>query len=162
VVRRAWGAVLLAAVLAGCGGGDDADRAATPTPVPLPTDPVEVTRAWAEAVRVNDLDRASRLFATPALVSNGTPLLKLENQTQVRIFNSSFPCGASFLRASVKGGGKVLTTYELTERAGAPAPCGSGTGARAGVLFTIRDGKITRWIRADPEQGPARTPEPQL
>lgn len=166
MVRRAWGALLLAAVLAGCGGGggDDAQRrAAKPTPAPLPTDPVEITRAWADAVRTNDLDRASELFAVPSVVSNGTPLLKLESPTQVRVFNSSFPCGAFFVRATSKGKDRILATYTLTERPGAPMPCGSGSvGARVGVLFTIRDGKIVRWIRADPEQGPARTPVPQL
>ena len=164
-MRRVLLLPVLVILLTGCGGsggGDDDRRAATPTPAPLPTEPVEIAAEWAKAVRANDLDRASALFALPAVVSNGTPLMQLASRPDVRIFNSSFPCGALLLRAKTLSGGRVLATYTLTERPGAPVPCGSGVGGRVGVLFTIKAGKITRWIRANPESGPARTPTPEV
>ncbi len=155
---------LLLVLLAGCGGGsgEPGRKAATATPAPLPTDGVEIAAEWAKAVKADDLDRAGQLFALPAVVSNGTPPLELATREQVRVFNASFPCGAALVRARTLSGGRVRATYVLTERPGAPSPCGSGVGNRAGVLFTIRGGKIVRWVRADPEDGPARTPQPEL
>ncbi len=159
--RRALVLPVLAAA-AGCGGSKPEPRPVDPTPAPLPTERVAVARTWAQAVRADDIKRASALFALPATIENGPPPVRVRSRLEVDAFNSSLPCGAVLLRARKVGRDRVLATYTLTERPGAPEPCGSGTGARAGVLFTIRGGRIVEWLRARPETGPARTPRPKV
>lgn len=162
MLRRLLLAATLALVVAGCGGSAPERKAATPTPTPVGTDPVDVVRAWSEALRHDDIDRATSLFALPALVANGTGPYQLESRAEVGAFNEALPCGARLIRTRKVKGGRLLGTFTLTERPGAPAPCGAGPDARAGVVFKIRGGRIVEWLRAQPDAGPARTPRPQL
>lgn len=160
--RRLLLAATLILVLAGCGDSRSASTAATPTPTASPTDPVGVVRAWSEAVRRNDIAGATRLFALPVVVANGTAPYQLDSHAEVDAFNRSLPCGARLIRTRKVRGNRLLGTFALTERPGAPAQCGAGPDARAGVVFTVRGGQIVKWLRAEPDAGPARTPRPKL
>ena len=46
--------------------------------------------------------RASRYFALPSVVSNGTPPIRLTSRADVRFFNRTLPCGATFSRRSTR------------------------------------------------------------
>jgi hypothetical protein len=163
-------ALLLATALAGCAGGGDGDRrAATPsatrTAAPSPsaepgpsgrvTAVEEATiRGWADALRGGDVEAASRFFALPASVANGTAPIPLVTQRAVRFFNETLPCGARLEATERAERGLVVATFVLTERPG-PGECGSGTGHRAYTAFLIRDGKIVQWLRVTGPPPPA-------
>ncbi len=168
--RLAGVLALLALGVAACGGGDsDGDRAGAPKATPQPTavpedtaqpdeatepdeaeeaDPgaVRIVRAWADTLRRGDVRGASRYFALPSRVSNGTPMLNLKTRRMVRLFNRSLPCGAKVIASEPAPKGFVYVTFELTERPG-PGSCGSGTGNTARTAFRVRAGHITDWLR---------------
>jgi hypothetical protein len=161
--------LLVALALAGCAGGGDGDkRAASPTPTatraatPPPatgrvTAGEEATiRGWADALRGGDVEAASRYFALPASVSNGTPPVALRTLRAVRFFNETLPCGARLVATERAERGFVVATFRLTERPGA-GECGAGTGNRAYTAFLIRDGRIEQWVRV---AGTGESPPP--
>lgn len=146
--------VVAATVLAGC-GGDHAQKLPTtsqaPPPAPrvraLPANPQEVAviRRWSDTLRAGRVNAASRFFHVPALAQNGGPELPLKSLTDVRIFNSSLPCGAVLLDARRVAGGYTLAVFRLTDRPG--GGCGTGTGQRAAAAFRFQDGLISDWRR---------------
>jgi hypothetical protein len=147
----------LALVLSAC-GGDAKQRAKTPpapkssaTATPVPTrDPpskadVRVIKGWTDALRRGRVKEASRYWGLPAVVSNGTPPIRLTTRADVDFFNRSLPCGATFKEA-VDTGAFVVATLVLTERPG-PGTCGTGVGNQAYTAFLIRRHKIRQWRR---------------
>lgn len=162
-------ALLVSALAAGCGGGDEpaqpasdgagAGLEAIPQGGADPED-VAVIAEWSETLRSGEVAAAARLFALPSTVQNGTSPLELETRGDVRAFNLSLPCGAELVRTAAEGTGEeelIVATFELTERPGAGS-CGSGTGERARTAFVIRDGLIESWLRISAGgSGPART-----
>lgn len=127
---------LLILFVAGCGGGDgERKRAASGE---------KVVRAWSDAMRRGDIEGASRLFAVPATVANGTPETALRSAAAVRAFNESLPCGST-VTAVVPHAGVLLVDFVLTDRPG--ADCGDGAGHSARAALQIRDGRIVKWIR---------------
>jgi hypothetical protein len=162
-------ALLCAVLLAACGGGDsDAREPATadaPAPAGAAADPeaVEVIRQWSDALRRNDVARASSLWATPSRVQNGTPVITLRSAAAVRLFNASLSCGSRLVSALRAPHGFTLAVFKLTERPG--GDCGSGTGHTARTAIRVRDGKIAGWYRL-PDAGdavpvqPVAPPEP--
>ena len=157
----------LALVVGGC--GSDAGQAKTPpppkraaTPAPLAEKPaaerdVAVIRGWTDALRRGEVARASRYFAIPSVVSNGTSPIRLTSRSDVKFFNRTLPCGAKFARA-VDTGAFVVATLVLTERPGR-GRCGAGAvGSEAYTAFLIRRHKIVQWrrvARPAPEAAPA-------
>ena len=130
------------AILSGCGSSDDES-----TTVRGGADPatVQVIKGWADELRAGDVAAASRRFAVPAVVQNGTPALKLNTRRQVEAFNRSLPCGAKLTEA-VAVDRFTIATFELTERPG-PGECGNGVGEIAKTAFVVRRGLITQWRR---------------
>ena len=130
------------AVLSGCGSSDDED-----TTVPGGADPatVQVIRGWADELRAGDVAAASKRFALPSVVQNGTPPLQLTTRGEVEAFNRSLPCGAKLTEA-VSVDRFTIATFELTERPG-PGECGNGVGETAKTAFVVRRGLITQWRR---------------
>jgi SnoaL-like protein len=149
-VKR-WPALLLAALaLSACGTEKAVDKE---SPAREPS-AAGVIRAWADALRGGDVERAARFFALPSVVSNGTPPITLRSRAAVRLFNDSLPCGA-VLERTYREGRYTAAVFRLTERPG-PGRCGTGTGARARTAFVVRDGKISQWRRLpEPEAPPA-------
>jgi hypothetical protein len=142
----------------GCGGDPKQattppppKRAATPGATPLKRRPaaaadVAVIRGWTDALRHGHIEAASRYFAIPSVVSNGTPPIRLTSRADVRFFNRTLPCGAKLVRAQDTGA-FVVATFELTERPG-PGRCGkSAVGNEAYTAFLIRRHKIVQWRR---------------
>ena len=152
----------------GCGGDPKQattppppKRAATPTATPLKRGPaaaadVAVIRGWTDALRHGHIEAASRYFAIPSVVSNGTPPIRLTSRDDVRFFNRTLPCGAKVLHAEDTGA-FVVATFRLTERPG-PGRCGAGVGGEASTAFLIRRHRIVQWrrvIQPAPDAAPA-------
>jgi hypothetical protein len=169
----------LALALAGCGGGgNDADgrltptipKAATATPTATPeaaerpqsTGPVtageeRVIRAWADALRTGDVERAVDQFAVPTITANGGQPTRLLTRGAIREWNESLTCGAR-LKSVERNANYAVATFELTNRKGLPDGCGTGVGNEARTAFLIRGGKIAQWIRAPDPTDPADEP----
>lgn len=130
-MRRICAALGALAIIAGCGGSD---------PEPPPADPVAVARAWTDAVRQKDYAAANELFAVPATVTNGSPPIRLESESEIDDFNRSLPCGAFVTGAERLRDGYVRMMFRLTKGPG----CDSGD---AEVTFRVVDGRITEWLR---------------
>jgi hypothetical protein len=173
--------VLSAALLAaGCGGSSsDGEQARTQTvpqrddgnplelPANVPLKPsgkadagqASVIRAWSGAMRAGDVVRASALWAVPAKVQNGTPVLTLPDRAHVLIFNAALPCGSVVTATGGAARGFTIATFRLTRRRG--ADCGSGTGNTARTAIRVRDGKIAEWYRLpDDPDAPGLDPPP--
>jgi hypothetical protein len=163
-----------AIAIAACGGGGDDDRLDLTTPGAdeqrqqpaesdeQPAEPerkvdrgdVRVVRRWADALRHGDVRGASRYFALPSTVSNGTAPIRLDKRADVRFFNRTLPCGAKLIATEPTVNGFFFATFRLTERPGRGS-CGSGTGATARTAFRVRNHLITDWLRVPDEE-----PEP--
>jgi hypothetical protein len=172
--RGACTLVVLALGAAGCGSdGNDGERAhASPRPkasatpaqggstMPATKSDEAVIRGWADALRAGHVAQASRYFAIPAVVSNGTPPVRLRTRNDVVFFNTALPCGARVTKTEDRGK-YVVATFRLTERSGAkPANCGSGVGGTAQTAFEIRNGKIVQWrrvIEGAPDEAPGES-----
>jgi hypothetical protein len=154
-----------ALALAACGGGgDDDDRLNLTTPgakeqrarPPAETESepvpkvdradVRVVRGWADALRRGDVRAASRYFALPSVVSNGTAPIKLDTRADVRFFNRTLPCGAKLIGTETAVNGFFFATFLLTERPGRGS-CGAGAGDTARTAFRVRNHLITDWLR---------------
>ncbi len=139
----------------GSGGAKKKQRAARTGPVTAAEK--AVIRGWADALRRGDVERAIGYWRTPAIAANGSQPFKLLTRRAVREFNDGLTCGAR-LESVERDSTYVLATFRLTERKGAPVPCGSGVGNRARTLFLLRGGKIVQWIRATDPQDVSDTP----
>ena len=150
--------VLGAAVLSGCGSSGKDD-----TTIPGGADPgtVQVIRGWADELRAGDVDAASKRFAIPSVVQNGTAPLRLTTSAEVEAFNQSLPCGARLTEA-VAVDRFTIATFKLTERPG-PGECGNGVGETAKTAFVVRRGLITQWRRVvDTDEGTSTTQGPVI
>ena len=148
--------VLSVLVLSACGSsGDDGEST-----IPGGADPetVQVIEGWADELRAGDVAAASKRFALPSLVQNGTPPLRLTTRRQVDAFNRSLPCGAKLTEA-VAVDRFTIATFELTERPG-PGECGNGVGETAKTAFVVRRGLITQWRRVVEADEGTTTQEP--
>lgn len=153
--RRVLPVLLALPLLGGCGGGSDRvkgsrDDAPTSTTTRLTGGAAKdaaVVRRWADRLRRGDVAAAARLFALPAKVQNGSPLLTLRTRSQVRGFNRTLPCGAKLLSA-LPHHGYVIAEFRLTDRRGPGAiPGCPGKGNKASTAFKIRHGLIVEWRR---------------
>jgi hypothetical protein len=125
-------------------------------PKPAAAADIAVIRGWTEALRHGDVNGASDYFTVPAIVSNGTPPIKLKKRKDVRFFNRTLPCGAK-LEKAVDTGHYVVATLVLTERPGT-GKCGTGVGNQAYTAFLIRRHKIAEWRRVIEPPGAEATP----
>jgi hypothetical protein len=158
----------LALGVAGCGGSSGEDKpakprraAGAPTAHAAKAADVRVIRGWVDTLRAGRVAAAAAYFAVPALVENGTPLIRLRTRAQVRLFNQALPCGAKLLRTFASGR-YVAATFRLTDRPG--GNCGKGTGNEAATAFVIRAGKIAEWRRVPlpSETPPPKGPKPKV
>jgi len=169
---------LCAALVAGCGGEAQEQARTAPRAAPSERNPLElpanvplrssraadpaqarVIRAWSGAMRAGDVVAASALWAVPAKVQNGTPVLTLPDRVHIQIFNEALPCGSVVTATGGAAGGFTITTFRLTQRKG--ADCGTGTGNSARTAIRVRDGRIAEWYRLpDDPDAPGLDPPP--
>ena len=135
-------AALGVALLSGCGSSKDKTDTVGGGAAP---ETVQVIRSWADELRAGDVAAASRRFAIPTVVQNGTPALRLTTRDEIEAFNRSLPCGATLTEA-VAVDRFTIATFKLTERPG-PGECGKGVGETAKTAFVVRKGLITQWRR---------------
>lgn len=148
-------AVLLAASVGACGGGE-ADETTAAIPGGADAEAATVIDEWAQRLTEGDVDGAAEYFAVPSIAVNGVAL-EIESRADARLFNQSLPCGAELIEASAEGE-LTLATFRLTERPG-PGTCGDGVGNQALTEFRIEDGLISEWRRAVPADGDGAGPE---
>lgn len=156
-------ATLLMFLAAGCGGEPEltisvetdspeapetGDRGSPTVPGDANAADVRVIVAWSKALSEGDIKAAAGYFAIPSVAENGAALLRIRNEGQARLFNSSLPCGAEVIRAETQGA-FTTATFQLGERPG-PGFCGTGgSEATAETSFVIESGKIAEWRRVD-------------
>lgn len=146
-------AVLIVAVISGCGSSGKDTSATTTVAGNAGAGEVAVIKRWADELRAGDVVAASERFALPSVVQNGAGPLRLTSRGQVEAFNRSLPCGAR-LTAATSLGKYTIAAFVLTERPG-EGMCGNGVGEQAKTAFVIRDGLITQWRRVvDTDRAP--------
>lgn len=158
--------MILATVVAGCGGGSDgasttgaapaATTTAPATTTPRPTfadrDTVRAVRDWSAALRRGRIAAAAAYFAQPSRVQNGTPPITLRTDADRVAFNDALPCGAVPIRFARSARGFVVVTFRLTERVG--GDCQGAAGKTARCAIRVRRGRMTDWIRLPDAPGP--------
>jgi hypothetical protein len=176
VSRTVVPALLAAIAIAGCGASKVSQPppvipappvGATPAPgidpsvLPPRSVPTRPTRAadpeaervidaWLRQLRHGHLRRAATYFAIPSIFQNGTPVLHLDNATEVDAVVGSFPCGAVATRYGAAGR-YTLVRFRLTERTG--GDCAGAAGATTGGAIRVSGGRIREWYRLyDPEE----------
>ena len=165
-----------ALALAACGGGGGGDDARLDLTTPGTDEPrsgeqerqaeparrvdkadVRVVRKWSDALRRGDVRAASRYFALPSVVANGTTPIRLDSRGDVRFFNRTLPCGAKLIGTETAVNGFFFATFRLTERPGRGS-CGAGAGQTARTAFRMRDHLITDWLRVPEDEPEPSTP----
>jgi hypothetical protein len=165
-MRVACVLLLMTLGVAACGGSDRREARTPAAPPSARSSPAtkaaadgdeKIIRGWADALRGGDVPAASRYFALPSVVSNGTSPIRLTSREDVEFFNRTLPCGARVTKLEDTGR-LVVATLELTERPG-PGRCGQGVGGTARTAFLITKGKIAQWRRVvDEEPGSSDAP----
>ena len=116
---------------AGCGGGSDSSK---------------VVRAWARAVKAGDNQRAASLFASDAVVIQGSLSRTFHTHQQALEWNASLPCSGTIV-ALARRGSAVTATFRLGDRRN--SRCGDPPGAEATAVFVVESGKIVLWVQTD-------------
>jgi hypothetical protein len=135
---------------------------ATPTPdavtgdEPVTRDEARVIRGWSDSLRHGDLVAASRYFALPSVVANGTPPSRIQTRAQAEQFNRALTCGATVVSLQRSVHHYVLAKFRLAERPG--GNCGGGAGNLAWTAFQIRSGRIVQWLRVPEPPSAPTTP----
>lgn len=119
---------LAAVVLFGACGGSDRPAA-------------DVVRSWSEALNADQNDAAADLFAPGAIVVQGGAELRLADHGDALAWNEALPCNGRIVELS-ENEDVVRATFLL--RDSQTSPC-DGPGQSATAVFTVREGKITRW-----------------
>jgi hypothetical protein len=104
-----------------------------------------VIRGWSRSLRTGHVARAAGYFALPSIVSNGTPLYRIQTREQAKAFNRALSCGATVVSLKRNVHRFVIAKFRLAERPG--GACGAGTGNLAWTAFRIRAGHIVEWLR---------------
>ena len=132
----ALGALILAAVLAGCGSSDPSAES--------------VVRAWSHALNQGDNETAGKLFARGAEVIQHGMELTLRTEKDAVAWNAALPCSGRIL--SIRSRGNTATaTFLLGDR---PHSRCDGPGQRATAIFRVQRGKIVLWHQTGSEAGP--------
>lgn len=116
-------------IAAACGGSSG-----------LPS-PAEVVRAWSDAIGADDNEAAGELFAAGAIIVQGLLPIVLRDREAAVLWNARLECSGEVVELEADGDA-VTATFVLGDRRS--SPCG-GRGARATVIFHVREGLIRTW-----------------
>lgn len=130
--------LLLAIVLAACGGGQPGAES--------------VIRAWSAELNEGDYDGAAQLFAEGAQIVQGANVFVLATHEQARRWNASLPCRGRIVRVEGEGNA-VEAAFVLRNRP--DRPC-DAPGVVARVMVRVRDGKIVLWHQLDEDDSQER------
>jgi hypothetical protein len=168
----AWAIPVLAMGASACGGSGGSERSSRTPGAEEPivreiegsakprrgkptAQELSVIRGWADALRAGHVEQASRFFAIPTTVLDGTnPPRRLPDRDAVRSFNRGLPCGARLVKAERGQDSLVVATFRLTERPG-KGSCGDGVDQLAATAFLIEKRHIVQWLRAADPAPPA-------
>jgi hypothetical protein len=123
-------------------------RAAADSPAAIRS----VVRTWSARLNANDNRGASRLFALPAVMTQGPYAYRLTTYRQLTLWHDGLPCAGKVTRIIVKGR-FATAVFTLGKRKGhnCDAP-----GSEAAAKFEIVRGKIRSWTQVEvpPAAGP--------
>ncbi len=125
--RPAALSLLLALLLAGCGGGS--------------ASPESVVRAWSQSINTEDNEAAAKLFAPGAEVIQGERALRFRTLEDAIEWNAALPCSGRIVSISTDGD-NATATFLLGHRE--RSRC-DGPGSTATAVFRVQDGKIVLW-----------------
>jgi hypothetical protein len=131
-LRRPALALLIAGLVAGCGGSGEHR-------VRPPSDRV-VIAAWLDALNAHRYARAASFFARGAIVDQGRPV-RLPDRAAAIAFNRSLPCRGKLTTVEDEGA-TSLATFTLVAGSGGP---GANCEGSARVRFKIERGRFKRW-----------------
>jgi len=106
-----------------------------------PPSPSEVVRAWSDAISADDNEAAGELFAAGAIIVRGLLPVVLRDREAAELWNARLECSGEVVELEADGE-TVSATFVLGDRPS--GPCG-GRGARATVIFHVREGLIRTW-----------------
>ena len=129
--------LLIAALVSGCGGGNESKKTLTPE---------QVVRAWSTALNRSDNTTAASLFADGAKIEQGTVEYTLPDRQNRIDFNSGLPCAGTIVGLNVQGD-DVTATFVLGERA--EHRC-DAPGVKTTAVFTVRNEKIVAFRQLPP------------
>jgi len=131
-LRRAALALLVAVLVAGCGGSGEHQ-------VRPPSDRALIA-GWLEALNAHRYARAASFFARGAIVDQGRPV-RLPNRAAAIAFNRSLPCRGTLTSVEDEGA-TSLATFALVAGSGGP---GANCEGSARVRFKIERGRFKKW-----------------
>jgi len=99
-----------------------------------------VITGWSDALRRSDVEKATGFFTVPLVVSQGRAA-RLGTRAQVRLFNSSLPCGSKVTGVE-REEDYFVASFVLTERPGQRC---DGPGNTARVAFKLSGDRIREW-----------------
>ncbi len=156
--------IVTAGLLGGCGSGR-LISGVRHTAVSQDAAEVAVIRDWAAALQRGDLHGAASYFALPSVFANGDAAngqleaVQIRSLREAEAVNASLSCGAKLL-STTRHTKYIQAFFRLTNRSGAGADCGSGTGEDASTDFVITHGHIVDWVRAPTTSAPPTLPKP--
>jgi limonene-1,2-epoxide hydrolase len=108
------------------------------------SDPSHVVRAWADALKADDNERAASLFARDAVVIQGDLARTFHTNRQAVEWNARLPCSGTIIHLRRRGSA-VTATFRLGDRRS--SRCGDPPGAEATAVFVVEGGKIVLWVQ---------------
>jgi hypothetical protein len=143
-LRRVALALLVAVLLAGCGGsGEHRGR---------PPSDRAVIAAWLKALNAHDYRRAASFFARGAIVDQGQAV-RLPDRAAAIEFNRGLPCRGKLTGVEDEGE-TSLGTFALIAGSGGP---GANCDGSARVRFTIERGRFKEWRQLPATPAPPGT-----
>jgi limonene-1,2-epoxide hydrolase len=141
-------AMLLAALLAGCGGSPGKQGG---TLTASNRSVTRIVRAWSRAINSDDNEAAADLFARNARVIQGGVVLILRTHADAVAWNAGLPCSGHIVRISTTRD-TATAEFVLGDR---PSSACDGPGQRAAAVFQLRGGKIVVWRQVPVQSPPA-------
>jgi hypothetical protein len=113
-----------------------------------------IVRAWSARLNSGDNKGVARLFALPAVITQGPFVYKLASRKDIALWHSTLPCAGKVVSITVRG--RFATgVFRLANRG--TIAC-DAPGSLAAALFEIRKGKIVSWTQVPvPSQGSSGT-----
>ena len=108
------------------------------------SDPSHVVRAWADALKADDNERAASLFARDAVVIQGDLARTFHTHQEAVAWNAHLPCSGRIVELAHRGS-TVTATFRLADSK--RRRCGDPPGAEATAVFVVEGGKIVLWVQ---------------